>query len=141
MTIQQARVFVGRQIGLSTNFDGSRDAFRNLSAAEQTELTKQLIKYIAQNPGDFTDAQVSTANVELGRADRLSIEDTSFDYDLFFNELETNAIQTIGQPLANIGNGVSNTVAALGKLLPFIAFGALAVLALPYILKATKPAA
>lgn len=123
MTIQQARVFVGQQIGLPQTFDGSVAAYRELTQAQQTALTAQLINYIVNNPGQFTPAQVTTANAEKGRINSLGTVDASFDWQEFFTALGDEAVNVVGTPLQNVGQGVSNLVSFLGKATPFIVIG------------------
>lgn len=97
MTIQEARKFVGQSIGLPSSFDGSVAAYRALSAARQTELTKALVNYINANPDKFTAAQVQTARAESNRAQSLSVEDTSYNWSEFVDEaLDQGAAITTG---------------------------------------------
>lgn len=136
MTIPQVRAIVGQQIGLSASFDGSMTAYGNLTPAQQIALTKGVFDYIRAHPSDFTEAQVQTVNTEGNRVAALTIEDSSFDYGAFLSALEDNAISTIGDPLARIGNGISASVSLIGTLLPVGVVVAVVIFALPYWKKA-----
>jgi hypothetical protein len=140
MTIVQLRELMGRQIGLPATFDGSIDAYRNLSAESQIALTRACVAYVRQNPDKFNAAQVDTATVEASRADRLTYEDPGFSAEEFFDELAIEAKKTIGEPLAAIGTGVSQSVQLVGTLLPVLALIAVAVFVWPYIAKAKNAA-
>lgn len=83
MTIQEARVFVGRSLGFPMSFDGSVAAYAGLTAVQQVELTRAMISYIAANPDKFTPGQVATALAETDRAQRMGIETDDYDWGLF----------------------------------------------------------
>jgi hypothetical protein len=123
MNIPELRIVVARQIGLPSTFDGSVVAYRELSPTQQTNLTKGMLDYIRNNPGRFTDAQVTTATVEGPRIQNATIEDTSFDWGLFADELGAN-VTAAGDQVASLGSGVLASVEALGKILPFVVVGA-----------------
>lgn len=124
MTIPELRVIVGRQMGLPLAFDGTRTAYGNLTAAQQVTLTQGMLDYIRNNPGQFTSAQVETANVEGPRIAGATIEDTSFDWGMFGDEVANNALE-LADKFAGLGRGAADTVAAVGKILPFLAVGGL----------------
>lgn len=136
MPIPQLRVIVGQQIGLPAAFDGSMTAYGNLSREDQIELTQAMIAYIQQHPEQFTPAQVQTATVEAPRAATMTPEDDSFNAGAFFAALEQNAINTIGNPLVSVGNGISQSVALIGTLLPVLALVAVLIFAFPHLKKA-----
>lgn len=138
MTITDARKFAGQKIGLPASFDGSIAAYANLTAAQQIAVTQAMIAYIQANPGQFTPAQVETANVQAPQAATLTPEDDSFDFGQFFDELESNAIQKIGGPVASIGNGVSQTLTLIGTLLPAAVLVAVLIYAWPHIKNANR---
>ena len=136
-TIPQARLIVANQIGLPASFDGSVDAYSNLSADQQTQLTRGLINYILNNPGEFTPEQVTTAQAEKGRAATMQTVDTSFSISDFGSEVLNNAIAA-GNKVAHLGNGILDTASTIGTLLPVFALIAIALFALPYIRQQTK---
>lgn len=139
MTIAQARAIVGQQLGLPS-FDGSVDAYRALTPGQQIDLTKALFSYIQKNPENFTTGQLETVKAESPRLQAAQIEDTSFSVSEFMNELETNAYKTVGEPLVNLGQGVTRSVNLVGTLLPIAVLAVLVIVALPYIQKARASA-
>lgn len=139
MTTAQLRQLVANQIGLPASFDGSVAAYRKLTAAQQTELTAGMINYIRNHPGDFTEAQVATANAEAGRASTMT-NTSGYSDTTLLAELESQALR-VGSAVADVGNGIVNTVSLTGTLLPFVAVAALVIFAWPYIKKAQAPAA
>jgi hypothetical protein len=141
MTIPQLRALMGQQIGLPASFDGSVDAYRGLSRENQIALTQAMIAYIRQNPGSFTPGQVQTAEVEAPRAATMTPADESFDVGAFFQELENNAINTVGAPLVSVGQGVSEAIKLIGTLIPIAVLVAVFVFAFPHIKKATTTTA
>lgn len=134
MTIQTLRELMGRQIGLPASFDGSITAYGNLSQNQQIELTAAVMRYIRQNPGQFTQAQVAVTTAEGSRAE-LTIPAGYADVG-FWDEFENNAYEIVGKPFVAIGQGVSTSVNLIGTLLPVFALIAVAIFALPYIRKA-----
>lgn len=137
MTIAQARALVGQSMGLR-DFDGSIDAYRNLTAGQQIDLTKRLFDYIKANPANFTETQKATVAAEDSRIQAASLQDTSFDWGQFMQELEANAYTTVAEPLVNIGRGVSTSVNLIGTLLPIAVLAAVVIFALPYVRKASN---
>jgi hypothetical protein len=137
MTIAQARALVGQSMGLR-DFDGSIDAYRNLTAAQQIDLTKRLFDYIKANPANFTETQKATVAAEDSRIQTATVQDTSFDWGQFMQEFEQNAYTTVAEPLVNIGRGVSTSVNLIGTLLPIAVLAAVVIFALPYVRKASK---
>lgn len=132
MTIQQARVAVAQQIGgIASSYDGSMAATNNLSDEKKQELTAALINYIANNPGKFTDLQVATAQMELGRA-RTMTGTGGYNDTTFWREVGAN-LERAGRAVASIGEGVITTVGVGGKLIPYAALLFVLVLAFPYI--------
>ena len=135
MTIPELRAFIGQQQGLPASFDGSITAYRNLTPAQQVTLTRGTVDYIRNNPGQFTPAQVQTATVEAGRQG--DIEDTGFDASLFWNEIGDQAFN-IGNSVASIGQGVTNSLNLAGALLPIALLVAVFVFAYPHIKNSTQ---
>ena len=135
MTIPQLRAYVGQQQGLPASFDGSIDAYRNLSAAQQVTLTRGVVDYIKNHPGEFTPAQVQTANVEAGR--QSDIEDTGNNFSVFWTELGDQAF-AVGNSVASIGQGVTNSLNLAGALLPVALLVAVFVFAYPHIKNSTQ---
>lgn len=138
MTIVQLRQLIGNQIGLPESFDGSMTAYGNLSREAQIALTQGMIAYIRNNPASFTPAQLVTAETEAGRAEKLTLDDTSFDTGLFFAELEKNANAVVFDPLVKVGQGISTSVSLVGTLLPVFALVAVAIFAWPYVARARR---
>jgi hypothetical protein len=136
MTIQAARVFVGQQIGLPSDYDGSMQATNNLPDAKKQELTAALISYIANNPTRFTPQQVSVANAEYNRAQTLTATG-GYNDTTFWKEVAAN-VENAGLAVASIGTGVVRSVNLVGTLLPVLVVVALVVFALPYIKTAAK---
>ncbi len=106
MTITAARAFVGRTMGLPASFDGSVAAYRDLTAAQQVELTKQLVAYVNANPQQFTPAQVTTAAAEAGRAQTLTMDDTSYDWAVFVDTALDRGNSILGVAGMTLGTGV-----------------------------------
>jgi hypothetical protein len=91
MTIPEARNAVGKSLGLYF-FDGSAEAYSNLSAADQVRVTDALSSYIVANAGAFTPAQVSSATARTNSSSFNSpLADDSFDVGMFGDELLKNA--------------------------------------------------
>lgn len=137
MTIPDARAIVGRQLGYS-GFDGSIDAYRNLTAAQQVELTKALFNYIKANPDKFTNQQQTTVAAEDSRIQKAQIEDASITIANVMTALEEQAYNVVAEPLMAVGQGVSTSVKLIGTLLPFAVIAAVVIFALPYIRKANS---
>ena len=137
MTIAQARALVGQSMGLR-HFDGSIHAYRNLTAAQQIDLTKRLFDYIKANPDKFDANQKATVAAEDSRIQAATVQDTSFDWGQFMQDFEANAYRTVGEPLVNIGRGVSTSVNLIGTLLPIAVLAAVVIFALPYVRKASN---
>lgn len=132
MTIQQARIAVAQQIGgIPSGYDGSMFATNQLPDEKKQALTAALVNYIANNPGQFTTAQVATANAELGRAQTLT-GTGGYDNVTFWGEVGNN-LERAGSAVANIGEGVITTVGVGGKLIPYAALLFVLVLVFPYI--------
>ena len=138
MTIQNLRVFIGRQIGLPLSYDGSYVATQKLTPDQFQALTRGMLNYIVANPGRFNDSQVATARAEVGRANNNGLVDPSFSFTDFGSEVASNANELIGKPLQSIGQGFSDALKLVGPLLPVILIGAVVVFALPYIKQANK---
>lgn len=137
MSIPELRKLIANQNGVAASFDGSTAAFNDLPTDTKQSITAGMLNYIRANPGQFTPQQVGVAQSAPNSA-TLGQVDTSFDYGEFFDELENNAVNIVGTPLADIGNNVSNTVSLLAKLIPWVAVGALLVFAAPYIADAVR---
>lgn len=138
MTIQDLRVFIGRQIGLPLSFDGSYSATQKLTPDQFQALTRGMLNYIVANPGRFNDAQVATARAEVNRANSNGLVDASFSFSDFGSEVANNANDLVGKPLQSIGQGFSDALKLVGPLLPVILIGAVVVFALPYLKNASK---
>ena len=123
MTIQQARVFVAQKLGIGGSYDGSAAQTYALPVEQKNALTASLLLYIAANPANFTAQQVSVATAEAGRASTLALssgyKDTNF-LSAFSDELES-----LGESAASVGTGVKDTLNVFGKVLPYVAIGAL----------------
>lgn len=115
MTIQQAAIAVGRQIGLSPDFDGSTAAINALDPDVQIQFTSALGAYIRANQDQFTAGQVTTANTMPSSYGALT--DSSFSVGDFLAQTANNADQLVLQPLVNIGNSTT----AVANALPLIA--------------------
>lgn len=126
MTIQQARVAVGQEIGLPMSFDGTMAAVNALPTNQKQQLTASLLAYILANPTRFTEAQVATANAERGYINTLSMTSGYTEADLI-TELETGFMRVVGTPLAAVGNGVSSAFTLTGTLIPVIALVAVGI--------------
>lgn len=137
MTIPQARKIVGQQLGF-TGFDGSVDAYRNLTPQQQIDLTKALFNYIKANPGNFTDAQQQTVAAEDSRIQKAVIEDASITVGNVMTALEESAYNVVAEPLMAVGQGVSTSVKLIGTLLPAAVIIAAVLFALPYLKKASS---
>lgn len=129
MTIPQARVAVGKLIGLPADYDGSMAQTNALTIKQKQALTARLIQYIVNNPGSFTVQQVATAQAESGRAATLTLQDTAATSAEIFAALGESAYNVVGAPLAAVGDGVSSGLTILGKLVP-LAVVAVVVIAL-----------
>lgn len=127
MTIPQARVAVGKLIGLSADYDGSAAQTYALPVEQKQALTAGLIDYIINNPGEFTVQQVQTAQAESGRAKTLTLQDTAATSSEIFAALGESAYNVVGAPLAAIGDGVSNAATVLGKLVPVVVIVAVVI--------------
>lgn len=138
MTIANARQLVGQAMGLR-DFDGSISAYRELSAAQQIELTQRLFIYIEANPASFTPGQLETVQVEKNRIQAATPEDASFDWEQFGEELGENVSTTLLEPVATVGRGVSTTVSLIGTLLPVAAVLAVLIYSYPYIKSRISP--
>lgn len=136
ITIQQARVFVGQQIGLPSGYDGSMQATNALPVEQKQALTAALIDYIANNPTRFTAQQVSVATAERNRAKTLT-GTGGYSETTFWNEVGKN-VENAGMAVASIGTGVVTSVNLIGTLLPVGVLVAVVIFALPYIKTATK---
>jgi hypothetical protein len=91
MTIPDARNAVGKQLGLYF-FDGSADAYANLSQADQVRVSDALKAYIVANSGAFTADQVANARKNMASAAYdTGLADTSFDLGMFGSEVLNNA--------------------------------------------------
>lgn len=141
MTLDEARRFVGQQIGLPLLYDGSSTATKNLSPDDLVALTRALIDFIKNNPSRFTNQQVATANAETGRFLNFDRAQAQAESVSFLDELAKQAEEKVGKPLAAVGEGVSRTVTLAGNLLPVVLIVAAVVIALPYLRRATAPTA
>lgn len=117
MSIQQAAILVGRQIGLPSSFDGSVESINELSDEDKISLTGGLGAYIRANPSEFTVQQASVANSMPTTFGQLN--DTSFSIGDFLAATATNADDLILKPLVNVGQSAS----AVATWLPIIAIG------------------
>lgn len=138
MTIAEARALVGRQIGLPADFDGSVAAYAALTPQEQLNLNQALALFIVANPASFTPEQVGYAARASARAGAATIEDTSFDWGMFFEEVGANARDTIGAPLEAVGRGVSSGVTLAGNIIPLAVLIIAAAYLLPIFRQATS---
>jgi uncharacterized protein YllA (UPF0747 family) len=136
ISIQQARVFVGQQIGLSSGYDGSMSATNDLPVEQKQALTAALINYIANNPARFTAQQVSVANAERNRAQTLTATG-GYSETTFWAEVGKN-VENAGMAVASVGQGVVSSVNLIGTLLPIGVLVAVVIFALPYIKTAAK---
>lgn len=138
MTIAEARALVGRQIGLPASFDGSVAAYSALTPQEQLNLNQSLALFIVANPASFTPEQVGYAARASARNGAATIEDASFDWGMFFEELGNEARDTIGAPLEAVGRGVSSGVTLAGNLIPVAVLIIAAAYLLPLFRQATQ---
>lgn len=138
MTIQNLRIFIGRQIGLPTSYNGTYSETMALAPNDFQMLTRGMVNYIVANPGRFTDSQVATARAEVGRANNNQMLDTDFSFSDFGNEVANNANELIGKPLQSIGQGVSASVNLVGYLIPLGVLAAIVIFAWPYVKKAQQ---
>lgn len=136
ISIQQARVFVGQQIGLPSGYDGSMSATNDLPVEQKQALTAALIDYIANNPARFTAQQVSVANAERNRAQTLTATG-GYSETTFWAEVGKN-VENAGMAVASVGQGVVSSVNLIGTLLPVGVLVAVVIFALPYIKTAAK---
>lgn len=137
MAIPQLRRLMGQQNGAPSSFDGSVEQFNDLSTTKKQEITKAMIFYIVAHPGDFTPQQVGVAQAESGRAATLD-GTTGYDTTGLFSALGESFVDVVVQPLANVGNGISQTVSLIGKLIPWVVIGGLLVVAAPYIIESFR---
>jgi hypothetical protein len=137
MTIQQARVAVGNQIGLPSSFDGSMASVNALPTDQKQQLTASLLAYILAHPERFTSGQVATANAERGYINTLTLTSGYVETDII-TELEAGALRVLGTPLAAIGNGVSSALTLTGSLVPFAAVAIIGVLLFSFYKKQTS---
>jgi len=116
MTIQQAAIVVGRQIGLPADFDGSTTAINNLDPDTQLQFTAALGAYIRANQDQFTAAQVTTANTMPQSYGALT--DSSFSVQDFLAETVSNADTLVAKPLVTLGESVSAAATAAASIGP-----------------------
>jgi hypothetical protein len=91
MTIPDARAAVGKLLGID-GFDGSAEAYSNLSQEDQVRVSDRLKAYIVANAGAFTADQVDTSKQNMASsAYGTGLADTSFDVGMFGDELLKNA--------------------------------------------------
>lgn len=140
MSLDDARRYVGQQIGLPLSYDGSSEATKALAPDDLVHLTRSLIDFIKNNPSRFTNQQVGTANAEAGRFANFDRAQAELGSVTFFGELEKNAEEKIGKPLVAVGEGVSSSLKLVGNLLPILVIVGIVLIALPYAKKAAAPA-
>jgi len=118
MTIQQASIAVGRQMGLPADFDGSVDAINALGADDKLNFTAALGAYIRANQDQFTPGQVATANTMPQSFGQL--QDSSFSVGDFLSATASNADTLIVKPLVNVGQSASALANAVPAILILI---------------------
>ena len=116
MTIQQASIAVGRQIGLAADFDGSVAAINALDPDTQQAFTAGLGAYIRAHQDQFTPAQVTTANAMAGLTGQ-PLADAGFSVSDFVAASLDNGKALVLDPLVNIGQSAS----AVANALPLLA--------------------
>lgn len=139
ISLDEARRFVGQQIGLPLSYDGSSEATMALSGDQLVHLTRSLLDFIKNNPSRFTNKQVATARAEAGRFNSFDQAAAQADSVTLFGELANQAEEKIGKPLAAVGQGVSNSLTLAGNLLPILLIGAVVLIAIPYVRRASAP--
>lgn len=117
LSIQQASILVGRQIGLPSDFGGSVEEINSLDSDTQLNFTAALGAYIRANQDQFSAGQVATANAMPSSFGQLT--DSSFSVGDFLTEVESNAYDLVVAPVVDLGKDAS-TVA---KWLPVLAIG------------------
>jgi len=82
MTISDLRNQTITQLGF-TDWLNNPLAYVDLTAQQQIDVTNGMMKFISQNPSQFTDAQVTQANTYLGTGiQNVPLADTSFSSDV-----------------------------------------------------------
>jgi len=131
MTTADARALVGQRLGL-VGFDGSRSAYRELSAADQERVSVETIGYIVANPDRFTSETVQAATLQAGKKNFGTLGDYT-NPDLLDNASEF--LSAYGEVAGNVVVGAADVAGrsakALGLNLGFLVTAA-AVVAILY---------
>jgi len=103
MTIEQVRIAVGKQFGIS-EADARTPA--NLSPEDRTRLFDYTNQFVATHPANFTAAQVTIAKRMVDSwGINTPLLDTSFDWGMLASEVGSNVVKA-GESIAGVGNGV-----------------------------------
>ena len=92
MTIIEARKYIGqKKLGFGSSFDGSAEDYRELQPQDQVNLAYETALYIVANPSLFTPEQVKVSARFTQSGSNPPLEDTSFDFSMFGDEILNNA--------------------------------------------------
>lgn len=145
MTITDARRDVGAQLGL-TGFDGSREAYSELSPADQERVSIATVRYVAENPSQFGSDQVEAARKLATKQNFGSVGDYR-NPDLLDNAAEFLSAysEVAGETVVGVagvaGRGAKALGLDLGILVAVIGLGAVAYLGAPIVFPQLRSAA
>lgn len=115
MTIEQVRIAVGKQFGISA---ADARAPAGLSDADRTRLFDYTNAFIAANPAEFTAAQVVIAKRMVDAwGINTPLLDTSFDWGMLADEVGSNVVAA-GESIAGVGQGVLSAFKMSSWLIP-----------------------
>ena len=132
MTIAETARQIGIGQGLPLSFGGTSAEINALDPNQKIALTNGILTYIRNNPAQFSEAQVYTANHSFTKSGD-PLADASFSAGDFIVEFGNNANDLVVKPLVTLGQNVSSTANLLATLVPVIIIGGLILYFLPSI--------
>lgn len=135
MQIEEVRVAVGKQMGLSRTvslYPGTLDAETRIKLLDYTNA------FIAANPSLFTADQVRRAQAMVDAwGTNTPLQDTSFDWSALASEMGANALEA-GEAVAGVGKGVLSTLKLTSWLLPLAVVVVVAIFLFGFFKKQTR---